>query len=435
MKEEMEYRGGENFDLRQMLLKGKSMRLSEKTALFSRFLADLEEEGEMLCMRCISSPTDREVRIADPITGSERTMLMFGSNSYLGLANHPYVRERTSIALRDFGVGLGGPPLLNGTTTLHRELEARLAKLKAAEDALIFSSGYCANVGLIAGLMNNRDVVLYDAYSHASFCDGLKMAGVQSYRFPHNDLAHLRKLLELKTSPEHDTYVGVEGVYSMDGDLAPLDTLVAMCEEFDAILVVDDAHGTGVMGMHGRGTAEHFGVEERVTLTMGTFSKAFSVTGAFVAGPREIINYLRFFARSYMFSASLPPAVVATVLAGLDVLENEPERLGALRENVRYAAGKFRALGFEMNPEAAIIPLLVPESISIRRASRKFHEKGIFMNSVEYPAVPISQQRFRVSMMATHTREDIDRLAAAVREVWEECTLEQGQEIRSDLAA
>jgi len=421
MKEVMEYRGGENFDLRQMLLKGKTMRLHDKTAFFSQFLADLESQGEMLCMRCINSPTDREVRIVDPLSGETRSMLMFGSNSYLGLADNPHVRERAQRAIDEFGVGLGGPPLLNGYTTLHRELEERLAALKGTEDALIFSSGYSANVGLVTGLMNSKDVVLYDSYSHASFCDGIKMAGVQSFRFPHNDLVQLRRLLEQNASNNHDTYVGVEGVYSMDGDIAPLDALVDLCEEFGAILIVDDAHGTGVMGKHGHGTAEHFGVESRVPITMGTFSKAFSVTGAFVAGSRDVINYLRFFARSYMFSASLPPPVVATVLAGLEVMEREPERLETLRENVRYATEGLRRLGFTMNPEAAIIPILVPTSIDIRKASRKFHERGIFINSVEYPAVPVSQQRFRVSMMATHTKDDIDRLLTAVKEVWAEC--------------
>jgi glycine C-acetyltransferase len=283
--------------------------------------------------------------------------------------------------------------------------------------------------------MNSRDVVLYDAYSHASFCDGIKMAGVLSHRFPHNDLGRLRQLLEQTTSSDHDTYVGVEGVYSMDGDLAPLDRLVDLCDEFGAILIVDDAHGTGVMGRHGRGTAEHFHVEGRVPLTMGTFSKSFSVTGAFVAGPREIINYLRFFARSYMFSASLPPPIIATVLAGLDVLEREPERLSTLRNNMHYAVEHFRRMGFAMHPEAAIIPLLVPASMDIRRASRKFHEKGIFVNSVEYPAVPVSQQRFRISMMATHTRADIDRLLATVQEVWAECTPAREDDIYAQRAA
>jgi len=419
MSIEMEYRGGENFDLRQMLLRGRSLRLAEKTALFSAFLDDLGSSGEMLCMRCITSAADRTVRVVDPLSGVQKTMIMFGSNNYLGLANHPSVRERARRALEEFGAGIGGPPLLNGTTVLHRELEERLAALKGAEDALIFSSGYATNVGLVTGLMNADDTVLYDAYSHASFCDGLKMAGVQSSRFPHNDISRLRQMLERKAGQNgSDTFVGVEGVYSMDGDLAPLDQLVALCAEYGAILVVDDAHGTGVMGPTGRGTAEHFGVEGKVPVTMGTFSKAFTVTGGFIAASRPIINYLRFFARSYMFSASLPPTAIATVLAGMEILDREPELLERLRRNIAYAAGGLRNLGFDIAPASAILPLRVPSWMNIRRAARKFHERGIFVNSVEYPAVPLSQQRFRISMMATHTQSDIDSLLAAVEEVW-----------------
>ena len=369
-------------------------------------------------MRCVTSPADREVDTIDPVTGLSHPMLMFGSNNYLGLANHPYVIQRISRALRDFGAGIGGPPLLNGYTLLHAELERQLAQFKGTDDALVFSSGYGANVGLVTGLMNPTDVVLYDAYSHASFCDGVKMAGVRSYRFPHNDLAQLEKLLRSHTSPDHDTYVGVEGVYSMDGDVAPLDRLVPLCEAYGAILILDDAHGTGVMGKTGHGTAEYFGVEGRIPITMGTFSKTFAVSGGFVAGQKRVVDYLRFFARSHMFSASLPPMVIAAVLGGLDVLRNEPDRLQRLRDNVSYAAAGLQSIGFQVHPDAAIIPLTVPAGMDIRRAGRLFHERGVFLNSIEYPAVPISQQRFRVSMMATHTFDDIDVLIDTIDRIW-----------------
>jgi len=324
MREDAGYSGGENFDLRQMLLKGRSMRLDQKAAFFGRFMSDLQEAGENLCMRCITSPTDREVVVVDPATGKPKKMLMFGSNSYLGLANHPTVKARVEEAIRTYAIGIGGPPLLNGYTSIHYELEQRLADLKGTEDALVFSSGYGANVGLVSGLMNHNDVVIYDAYSHASFCDGIKMSGVQAYRFPHNDLARLASLLGQHCSADHDTYVGSEGSTPWTG-CRPAGQIVALCEAYGAILIVDDAHGTGVMGAKGSGTAEHFGVESRVPLTMGTFSKAFSVTGASWP-PSADHQLLRFFARSYMFSASLPPMVLAAVLGGLDVLASEPER-------------------------------------------------------------------------------------------------------------
>ena len=270
------------------------------------------------------------------------------------------------------------------------------------------------------------DVVLYDAYSHASFCDGIKMAGVQSFRFPHNDVRRLQRLFDLQENQsKHDVFVGVEGVYSMDGDVAPLDQLVPLCRSHGAFLVVDDAHGTGVMGQHGRGTAEHFGVEGDIDITMGTFSKTFAGTGGFIAASKPIIDYMRYFARSYMFSASLPPVAIATVLAGLDVLENEPELISRLRMNVQYAAEGLRSLGFDVNPQAGIIPLRVPIGMNIRRTAYRFHQLGIFMNSIEFPAVPVSQQRFRISLMSTHTTKDIDVLLAAVEEVWAEYEKEE----------
>lgn len=212
----------------------------------------------------------------------------------------------------------------------------------------------------------------------------------------------------------------------MDGDVAPLDRLLPLCESHGALLVLDDAHGTGVMGASGRGTAEHFGLEGKIPLTMGTFSKAFSVTGGFVAGSSAIISYLRFFARAHMFSAALPPPVIAAVLGGLEVLEREPERLSTLRRNIALAARGLQELGFDLQPSSAILPLRVPVNMDIRQASLAFHERGIFVNSIEYPAVPVSQQRFRISLMATHTQEDIRRLLTAVQEVWSTCVNQPG---------
>jgi glycine C-acetyltransferase len=419
MKKLMEYQGGENFDLRDMLLKGRQLRLKDKTEYFTHFVNDLIENKQMQHMRCISSAADREVTVIDRYTGKKRKMIMFGSNNYLGLANHPYVKQKTIEAVSEFGAGIGGPPLLNGYTVMHRELEERLAHLKGAEDALIFSSGYGANVGLVSGLLNSNDVVVYDAYSHASFCDGIKMAEAKSFRFPHNNITLLNQRLEQNTNnPDQDIYVGVEGVYSMDGDLAPLDKIVSLCKSKGVILIVDDAHGTGVMGKTGRGTAEHFNVEDLIDITMGTFSKTFAATGGFVAASKPIINYLRFFARSYMFSASLPPVSIASVLACLDVIENAPELLNKLWDNINYTASSLKEIGIDVEPQSAIIPLRVPVGMDLRKAAVKFHDKGIFINSIEYPAVPISQQRFRISIMAAHTKGDIDRLIEAIDEIW-----------------
>lgn len=284
---------------------------------------------------------------------------------------------------------------------------------------MIFSTGYSANVGLISGLVNPYDRVIYDELSHASFCDGLKMGHVKAFPFEHNRVDQLKILLEKHSEIcRGDLFVGVEGVYSMDGDLAPLDQIVPLCKKHNTILMLDDAHGTGVLGVHGRGTAEYFGVENEIDITMGTFSKSFGVVGGFLTADKAIIDYLRFFARSYMFSASLPPTTIAAVLASLDVIEREPAFIQQLHENVKYTATKLGEIGIETAPEAAIIALKVPKTMNIRRAALHFHEMGIFVNSIEYPAVPLKEQRFRISLMATHQKSDIDQLVAAVAEVW-----------------
>jgi glycine C-acetyltransferase len=412
------YSGGENFSLRDVLLAGRHARLAERTAAFNEFITDLNRDGSRLVMRTVVSPADREVLVRDEATDEIHPMLMFGSNNYLGLATNQYVRDAVTTAMITDGVGVGGPPLLNGYTAAHRSLEQRLAALKGTEDAMLFSSGYGANVGLVTGLMNKGDVIIYDAYTHASFCDGMKMAGIEAHRFAHNDLEALEVHLVRTQDAKGDRYVSVEGIYSMDGDRAPLAEIVALCRKYGAILIVDDAHGTGVQGERGFGSAEACGVHGEIDITMGTFSKAFGMTGGFIAASREIIQYLRFFARSYMFSASLPPTTIAAVHAGLDVMEREPQRLATLRRNIDYAREAFQKIGRTVVTDSAIIPLRVPATMDIRAAGRAFHDRGIFLNAIEYPAVPIHEQRFRISIMATHTHEDIDNLAGVIRDVW-----------------
>lgn len=412
------YCGGENFNLRDVLLAGHRMKLNERTQFFSEFIDQLNSNNESLYMRQIDSAADREVEIIDPISGDKKTMLMFGSNNYLGLANHPYVKQKVEESISEFGIGIGGPPLLNGHTTLHRQLEERLAKFKHAEDVILFSSGYNANVGLLTALLNKNDLVIYDEYSHASFVDGLHMSKAKSVNFEHNNIEELEKLLVQNNGIDGDVYVGVEGVYSMDGDLSPLNLIVPLCKKYNAKLILDDAHGTGVMGSTGGGTAEYFGVEDLVDITIGTFSKAFGVVGGFVATSKSIANYLRFFARSHMFSASLPPTVIASVIAGLDIIENDVELCQSLWSNVEYAVQRIKEIGISADTDSAIIALHVPSEMNIRKAALQFHNAGIFVNSIEYPAVPVNQQRFRISLMATHLKSDIDKLAECIFEVW-----------------
>ena len=276
-------------------------------------------------------------------------MLMFGSNNYLGLATHPYVCDYVKKAINKYGVGVGGPSLLNGYSTLMCELEERLSEIKHQEDTLIFSSGYNTNLGLIGGLFGQEEVILFDEYSHASFYDGLRLANTPNVKFKHNDTAELNALLnDSELISGRSKVVGVEGVYSMDGDLSPLDEILPLCKKNNAMLIVDDAHGTGVMGDNGNGTCEHFGFPNEIDIIMGTFSKTFSVSGGFISSSKPIISYLRYFARSYMFSASLPPVTIAAVLAGLDVIQKEPELRFRLHENVKYVQdriGQYNMIG------------------------------------------------------------------------------------------
>jgi glycine C-acetyltransferase len=409
----------ENFDLKEILFKGEKFSFTERMTFFSNFLKEQVDQKHYFYMRETCSAADREVEITDLYTGKQRKFLMFGSNNYLGLANHPHVHEKVKECINQYGVGIGGPPLLNGYTRLCRSLEERLAAMKKKEDAIIFSSGYSANIGIITSLVNKDDLILYDELSHASLVDGVTMNRKKAMRFRHNDVENLSQLLQRYGNHSHrDTFVSVEGVYSMDGDIAQLDEIVPVCKKHHTILILDDAHGTGVMGEKGYGTAEHFDVDDGIDIAMGTFSKAFAVTGGFVCASKPLIDYLRFFARSYMFSAALSPMVLAAVHAALDVVEREPHRRKQLSDNIQYLTKNLNSIGFDIHPETPIFVLPVPEYMEIRKAAYQFHQRGIFLNAVEYPAVPQHLQRFRVSLMSNHTKEDMDRLITAIEEVW-----------------
>ncbi len=409
----------EQLDLREMLTRASRMRLADRTRFFSTWIRGLHQRGGSLHLRPIGSVTDRITHVGNHNTDAMRPMLMFGSNSYLGLMSHPYVRQKMKDAIDDYGVGVSGSPLLNGRGALHVELEERIAAFKGKEDAVIFQSGYGANVGVLSLLAGRHDHILFDELSHASFRDGLRMSLAHNHKFGHNDVDDLEQLFDRIGEHDGETFVGVEGVYSMDGDAAPLDRIAPLCRKHGALLMVDDAHGTGVLG-GGHGSAAEFGVTADVDLILNTFSKTFGVTGAAVSCSRPLADFLRYYARSYVFSSSLPPASVAAVLAGLDVIEREPGRIERLHHLMAYTARAFRQIGFDLpEPESAIIAIRSPQGMPIREAVVELNERGIFLNSIEYPAVPPSEERFRISLMATHTEADIDRLAEVFGEVWD----------------
>ena len=401
----------------QRLQADLKLNVRQRAERYAEFLAR-ELQRDLIVAREITSPMDREVLVRDTRTGGVRAMLMFGSNNYLGYANHPYVLEQVRKSLTRWGAGLGGPPLLNGTMEPHVTLQRRVSALKNKEAALLYSSGYSANIGWLTALPHRSDVILMDERCHASLYDGARAAKARLMTFTHNSVDDLRtKLREARTLKPKDVYVVVEGVYSMDGDLAPLDRIVEVCRGSGTFVALDDAHGTGVLGPTGAGTAELFGVENEIDLVMGTFSKALAASGAFIAASRKIVDYLRFFSRPHFFSASMPPMVIAALHAGLDLLEREPHRRARLHDNVRHLVELLGSIGVHTGSQSAIVPVYVPQGI--RRVSARMHDAGIFVNAIEYPAVPEGLERLRVSVTSDHTPDDLHRLVEALDQAFE----------------
>lgn len=352
----------------------------------------------------ISSAQQTEV-----IINSEK-VIMLGSNSYLGLTYHPKVIQAAKDAIDKYGVGCAGSRFLNGTLDLHRELEEELAEFLHKESAITFSTGFQTNLGVISALVGRHDYVIIDKLDHASIIDGCRLAFGRILKFEHNDMEDLEKQLE--RAGDSGKLIVVDGVFSMEGDLCDLPNIVKLAKKYNARILVDDAHSVGVMGPNGRGTAEHFGLEDEVDLIMNTFSKSFATIGGYVAGPEEIIHFLKHNARSLIFSASLPPPALGTVLAGLDILKNEPERREKLWKNTRMMMEGLEKLGFDTgNSETPIIPVRVGEyTVAFEMRRRLLQEEHIFVNPVVPPAVPPGDSLIRASFMATHTEEQLNKV-------------------------
>ena len=351
-----------------------------------------------------------------------RKILMIGSNNYLGLTTDPRVREAAIEAVKRYGTSCTGSRFLNGTLALHQEAEERLAAYVDMEAALVFSTGYQVNLGTISAIIGRGDVVVLDKDDHASIVDGAMLALGDTRRFTHNDMEHLDRVLG-KIDDETGVLVVVDGVYSMGGDVAPLPEIIPVVKKHKARLMVDDAHSIGVMG-GGRGTPHHFGVTEDVDLIMGTFSKSFASLGGFIAGDAKVMDYLQHHARSFMFSASMPASNVATVLAALDIMENEPEHVERLWEVTERMRSGLKEMGFEMGPSTTpIIPIIVGEMDKTFMAWKMCFEAGLYTNAVIAPAVPPDKGLLRTSYMATHTDEQIDRALNILGEVGRELEL------------
>jgi 8-amino-7-oxononanoate synthase len=351
-----------------------------------------------------------------------RKILMIGSNNYLGLTTDPRVREAAIEAVKRYGTSCTGSRFLNGTLALHQEAEERLADYVGMEAALVFSTGYQVNLGTISALIERGDVVVLDKDDHASIVDGAMLALGEVRRFAHNDMDHLDRVLG-KIDDDTGVLVVVDGVYSMGGDLAPLPEIIPIVKKHGARLMVDDAHSIGVMGA-GRGTPAHFDVTEDVDLIMGTFSKSFASLGGFIAGEAEVMDFVQHRARSFIFSASMPAANVAAVLAALEIMKNEPERIDRLWEVTARMRTGLKEMGFEMGPSTTpIIPIMVGEMNKTLMAWKMCFEAGLYTNAVIPPGVPPDQCLLRTSYMATHTDEQIDRALNILGEVGRELEL------------
>ncbi len=363
----------------------------------------VKEEGLYPYFRPIASAEDTEVIIEG------KKVLMFGSNNYLGLTVHPKVKEAAQRAIEKYGTGTCGSRFLNGTLEIHLELERKLADFMKKERALVFSTGYQTNLGTISALASKEDVIITDKWDHASIIDGTRLSFGEIRRFKHNDMKDLERVL--KSVPENKgKLIVIDGLFSMEGDIADLPGIVELAKKYDARVMVDDAHAIGVLGKNGRGTAEHYGLEDEVDLVMGTFSKSFASLGGFIAGKEYVINYIQHFARSLIFSASMPPANVAAVSAALDIIINEPERRQKLWDNTYRMLNGLKGMGYDTGlSRTPVIPVIIGDDMKTFMIWRELLDNGVYVNPVISPAVPPGRQLLRISMMATHTEEQIDR--------------------------
>ncbi|MFA6238178.1 MAG: pyridoxal phosphate-dependent aminotransferase family protein [Bacteriovorax sp.] len=425
---------GENFDLGDLPVQDPSKfhllnlkdvftkNIKSNIDIFEGIFRPLYKNGYLLYHREVASAMGPEVLVIDHITGTRKKMLMFGSNNYLGFANEEKIKKRVIKTIEEFGIGMAGPMILNGSGTLQKELEKKLAQFKGKEDALVLPSGYQANLAWVNSLITDNAILLYDEASHASLIDAIRLGKKRAFRFLAQNMESLEEQLNKYRSedPARDIFVCLQGVYSMSGEVADLKTAAALCEKYNANLVVDDAHGTGVLGK-GRGTAEHFGVSSKVFLTMGTFSKSFAVTGGFLAGDKKTINFIRFFARPYFFTAAIPPMIASAVLGGIEEIEAHPERVQSVLDNAEYLRKQLDLAGIRyIKTDSAVVPVFPPENSVFRKIALDLHNEGLFINPIEPPAVALGTERFRMSVMATHTKAHIESAVAILKKVFEQ---------------
>lgn len=370
--------------------------------------------------RQIESDQDTEVMM------NGRKVLMFGSNSYLGLTNHPKIKEAAIAATNKYGTGCAGSRFLNGTLDLHLELERKLADFVGKEEAIVYSTGFQVNLGVVSCLTGRQDYVIWDEMDHASIIEGRRLSFSNSVKFKHNDMNSLEKVLE-KCDRDKVKLIVVDGVFSMEGDTAPLKEITALANKYDAAVMVDEAHSLGVFGANGQGLCHELGVTNDVDLIMGTFSKSFASLGGFIACDSVTANWLRHNSRSYIFSASITPASTAAAMASLEIMKSEPERFTRLWENTHYAINAFKAIGCEVgHTSTPIIPLYVRDNEKTFRVTRALFDEGIFVNPVISPAVAPQDTLIRISLMATHTKAQIDYAVDKIQKCFKQLDIIRG---------
>ena len=364
--------------------------------------------------------TELETGQSPEVTISGKRYILLGSNSYLGLSVDPKVVESARAALEKYGTGSGGSRLVSGSFDLHRELEEKIAEFKNTESAILFSSGYLANIGTISALVGSDDIIYSDELNHASIIDGSRLSRSTVRIYKHLDLNHLEELLESDRNKKCKKLIVTDTVFSMDGDLVPLPELVELSEHYGCILMIDEAHATGVLGKRGSGATEHFGVEDRVPVVMGTLSKAIGSLGGYIAGSQELIDFIRNRVRSYIFDTSLPPASIAASITAINIIENEPQRREHLWNMVEQFKTGIENTGLEVLPShSAIIPVLIGDAEPALNFAKMLRDNGVFTPAVRPPSVPHGMCRIRVTIMAKHTTEHVDTALKAFRTAYE----------------
>ncbi len=395
-------------------LREQGVDFRQAAALFKAGLEQFEATGHNLYRRMLLGKSDARALVDYPREECLRDMIVLASNNYLGLTAHPKVIKAARAAALEYGTGSGSSPLLVGTFPVTRRLESQLAAMKGTEEACVFATGYQANVGVISAVAGKNDVVVLDRMAHASMVDGAKLSGASVKVFRHNDAAHLDRVLE-RLPASGMKLICIEGIYSMDGDVAPLDQIWNVTRRHGAMLLVDEAHSTGVLGPEGRGAAAYFGLEGEIDLHVGTLSKALGACGGFVAGKSDIVTYIRYFARSGMFSTAPSPMVTAAASAAVEVISQEPQLRDRLWQNCRFMHSELKRLGFTISEAPSpIIPVIVGTMAGLRQMTLELHRSNICVNSVPYPAVPHGSERLRISLTANHTQAQLDTALAAL---------------------